>query len=45
MFRIGDYVFDKANNEQVQVLEISEIWGLCLTRCLMLPQGRFMIIC
>jgi SNF2 family DNA or RNA helicase len=24
---IGDYVFDKTQNERVQVLEISEVWG------------------
>jgi superfamily II DNA or RNA helicase len=27
MFRLGDYVFDKTQNERVQILEISEVWG------------------
>lgn len=27
MYRIGDYVFDKTQNERVQILDVSEVWG------------------
>ena len=27
MFNPGEYAYDKLNNERVQILDVSEIWG------------------
>lgn len=27
MFKIGDYVFDKNNNDRVQVVDVSTVWN------------------
>ena len=28
MFKIGDYAFDSKNNDRVQIVDITTVWGV-----------------